>query len=540
MKLCILIYVAIFASAQQAIPADVDSLATTFDHQRDAQAVQTAEKFFRLLAEDGFTDELVRIIPGSSMDSVRAVTWFWAGEWYYDSQDYDKALSSASKALAFSREAGLRELECDCCNTLSIVWFRKADYSKALEYARETLDIGRELRDESRIAYSLNTLAGICLVSKQAQEGVKYITEAIRICEKQKDSIKLAVRCGMAAEIYHSLGEEDRSLEYARRAYDINIAMGLKDKAAIRLSQMAAAQIALGQTGQAKASLLEALPELERSGNLHSWAISCNQLGDICLQESDSAAAAQYYRNALEVFSSRGDAYNMIHAHLGLSRALKQDAPDEAFEHLMLYSHIKDSLYDSEMNDKLNEYNARYRNDQLSGERDRHLYGKRRILAGGIFATIILALVVWLLQRKNRRTEMELEDMSGKLENAMNRRPSAPRLKLDSDTLVERFRKEIRKQIESDQNVDLQTIAERLCTTRANLNRQIKALTGSSSSAIISEVRIEMAQELLLTERNRSIAEIATLCGIADVSYFIALFKKISGMTPGQWRETNN
>lgn len=130
--------------------------------------------------------------------------------------------------------------------------------------------------------------------------------------------------------------------------------------------------------------------------------------------------------------------------------------------------------------------------------------------------------------------------MSGKLENAMNRRPSAPRLKLDSDTLVERFRKEIRKQIESDQNVDLPTIAERLCTTRANLNRQIKALTGSSSSAIISEVRIEMAQELLLSERNRSIAEIATLCGIADVSYFIALFKKISGMTPGQWRETNN
>lgn len=438
------------------------------------------------------------------------------------------------------REAGLRELECDCCNTLSIVWFRKADYSKALEYARETLDIGRELRDESRIAYSLNTLAGICLVSKQASEGVKYITEAIRICEKQKDSIKLAVRCGMAAEIYHSLGEEDRSLEYARRAYDINLAMGLKDKAAIRLSQMAAAQIALGQIGQAKASLLEALPELERSGNLHSWAISCNQLGDICLQESDSAAAAQYYRNALEVFSSRGDAYNMIHAHLGLSRALKQDAPDEAFEHLRLYSHIKDSLYDSEMNDKLNEYNARYRNEQLSGERDRHLYGKRRILAGSIFATIILALAVWLLHRKNRRTEMELEDMSGKLENAMNRKPSAPRIKLDSDTLVERFRKEIRKQIESDQNVDLQTIAERLCTTRANLNRQIKALTGSSSSAIISEVRIEMAQELLLSERNRSIAEIATLCGIADVSYFIALFKKISGMTPGQWRETNN
>ena len=79
------------------------------------------------------------------------------------------------------------------------------------------------------------------------------------MCEKNKDSLKLAVRCGMAAEIYHSMGDDIKSLEYSKRAYDINSAMGLKEKAAVRLSQMAAAQIALKQYDEARQSLIKAL-----------------------------------------------------------------------------------------------------------------------------------------------------------------------------------------------------------------------------------------------------------------------------------------
>ncbi len=516
----------------------VDSLITVFNHQRGAQVTRTAEAFFEYLSKENFTDGAIELIPGSKADSVKALTWYWAGEWYYDAQDYDKSIEYSHKALNLSRKVAAKEIECDCDNVLSIAYFRKSDYHKSLEYAQATLELGRELQDEERIAYSLNTLAGICLASKQPAEGVKYVLEAIRICERQKDSLKLAVRCGMAAEIYHSMGEHEKSLEYSRRAYDINKAMGLDDKAAVRLSQMAAAQIALGQYDDAEKSLLEALPELEKAGNMQSWAISCNQMGDICLQKGDHDRAVEYFRSALKIFTEKGDAYNLSHSHYGLSRALTPRNSEEAVEHLMHYTHIKDSLYDSEMNQGLNEYNARYRNEQITSERDHHLSSKRKILWFSIVAVALLAFAIWLLARRNKSIKSILDDTMAKLDAARKRTVSRPSLTPERD-VVGPLKAEIRKQIIEGKDVDLQEAASALCTTRSNLNRQIKAQTGGSSSALVTEVRIEMAKEILAGQKDKPVSEVALLCGINDTSYFITLFKKATGSTPKQWRDGN-
>lgn len=146
---------------------------------KGSQAARTAEAFFRYLAESGFTENTVELIPRSEADSVKALTLYWAVEWYYDIQDYDRCIEYSSKALSLSRKVSAKEIECDCDNILSIAYFRKSDFHKSLEYAKATLALGRELQDEERITYSLNTLAGICLASKQPAEGVKYVLEAI-------------------------------------------------------------------------------------------------------------------------------------------------------------------------------------------------------------------------------------------------------------------------------------------------------------------------------------------------------------------------
>mgnify|MGYP002674439492 FL=1 len=204
----------------------------------------------------------------------------------------------------------------------------------------------------------------------------------------------------------------------------------------------------------------------------------------------------------------------------------------------MQYTHIKDSLYDSEMNQGLNEYNARYRNEQITSERDHHLSSKRKILWCGIAAVVLLAFVVWLLARRNKSIKSILDDTIAKLDAARKRSASRSSQTPERD-VVEPLKTEIRKQIMEGKDVDLQEAASVLCTTRSNLNRQIKAQTGGSSSALVTEVRIEMAKEILSTQKEKPIADVASLCGINDVSYFITLFKKVTGTTPKQWRDGN-
>lgn len=523
-----------------ALAQNIDSILVSFEKQKKNKAEKTAETFFGILMEQGFSEDSIRILKGSSPDSIKALTWYWAAEWFYDSQDYDKAITYSEKALKKSQSAEAKEIECDCCNTLSIALFRKSDYRSSLKYAKRTLELGRELNDEGRIANALNTLAGICLTAKQPAEGEKYILEAISLCEKNKDSLKLAVRCGMAAEIYHSMGDDIKSLEYSKRAYDINSAMGLKEKAAVRLSQMAAAQIALQQYDEARQSLIKALPILKSAGNLQSWAISCNQLGDIYLQEGDNTSAASYYKSALEVFIGKGDAYNMSHSYQGLSEALIKTDPAPAAEYLKHYIQIKDSLYDSEMNQGLNEYNARYKNDVISSERDRHIKANKQIASAGIAITILLLLAIFLLIHKNKSSKIALDEISLKIEQLKDSRSgsrSGSTSKTSNEDLVEKFKIQVHDLIKTGHKVDLQAVADSLYTSRANLNRQIKAKTGESSSSLVSKTRVDIAKEILRANKDVPVAELAARCGIEDVSYFINLFKKYTGSTPKQWKE---
>lgn len=95
--------------------------------------------------------------------------------------------------------------------------------------------------------------------------------------------------------------------------------------------------------------------------------------------------------------------------------------------------------------------------------------------------------------------------------------------------------------IESNLASDL-TLSELAATLNINasyLSTVFKKETGKTVTGYVNEKRIELAQELLKTT-NLQIQTIAQYCGIVDVHYFTRLFKKLSGVSPKQYREDNN
>ncbi|MGN0188903.1 MAG: tetratricopeptide repeat protein [Candidatus Cryptobacteroides sp.] len=530
------VYMATAAAALNVPSSDgngdkADSLIRAFDSRKGAEAVQTARQFFDILEQEEFTDGEI-IIPPTQLcraDSIKALTWYWAGEWYFDRQDYGKAMEYSLKAMPLCAKAGNPLLEADCANILSILYFRKSDWPTALEYAKRTLEIGRGQNDIGRISYALNTIAGICLASRQAEEGEKYILEAIRLCEQEKDSLKLAVRCGMAAEIYHSMAQEEKSLEYSRRAYEINSAMGLQDKAAIRLSQMAAAYIALGEFSLAQDCLEKAIPVLKDAGNLQSWAISCNLMGEILLEQGDTEAAANFFRDAVEVFSQRHDFYNESRARLGLSKALMRSDPAESARQMLVYGQLRDSIYDSEMNKGLNEMHARWQNDELQADRDRY---RRRlfVLSGAVlFVIVILAAASALVIRRRRSAAGKPQD-----KGEDDKEQAVSRQNIPDKVFMESLESHIRQAMSSGK-VDFEEIASKMCISRTHLNRKVKSINGGTTTDLVLSIRISTAKELLLTT-GLPVWEIAHRCGIDDPTYFSTLFKKAVGKTPVQFR----
>jgi len=69
-------------------------------------------------------------------------------------------------------------------------------------------------------------------------------------------------------------------------------------------------------------------------------------------------------------------------------------------------------------------------------------------------------------------------------------------------------------------------------------SRTFKSVTGKTFSEFIEDIRLDNAKKLLLTT-DKSVAEIAFESGYNDTCYFIAEFRKKSGITPKQFRLKN-
>lgn len=86
-------------------------------------------------------------------------------------------------------------------------------------------------------------------------------------------------------------------------------------------------------------------------------------------------------------------------------------------------------------------------------------------------------------------------------------------------------------------DLSLKSISEQLNVSPAYFSGLFKKECGCTLTDYVNNMRLERAIELLHKSENQ-VQSIAYECGFQDPNYFIRLFKKHTGMTPGQYRKT--
>ncbi len=82
-------------------------------------------------------------------------------------------------------------------------------------------------------------------------------------------------------------------------------------------------------------------------------------------------------------------------------------------------------------------------------------------------------------------------------------------------------------------------LSQSLGLTPAYFCRLFHEKTGQHFSTYLTRARMEKAQYLLSDSSGLSLAEISAACGYPNKSYFCQVFKKYTGMTPGEYENTN-
>ena len=85
------------------------------------------------------------------------------------------------------------------------------------------------------------------------------------------------------------------------------------------------------------------------------------------------------------------------------------------------------------------------------------------------------------------------------------------------------------------EELDLQTLADRFAVNASYLSRRFRQETGSTLTEYVNRKRVERAMALLAAT-DLPVSEISAAVGILDNSYFSRIFRKQTGMTPREYR----
>jgi len=107
--------------------------------------------------------------------------------------------------------------------------------------------------------------------------------------------------------------------------------------------------------------------------------------------------------------------------------------------------------------------------------------------------------------------------------------------------LYKRYVDPIVKEIEThfNQALTVQKLSGQVYITPQYLSRLFGRFLGCSVYEYLTNYRINKAKEFLLADTQLEIQEIAQRVGFLDTSHFIAIFKKITGFTPLEFRRLN-
>ena len=543
--------VAVMATDRK-VPEPIDTLLERFDHK---PGLKTAQAFFAYMDKEEFMDEPVVFTAATPLDTMKALVWYWAGEWYYAEQDYPRAEKNLLRALELMEYADEKSIS-DNLAMLGLAYMRQSKYDEALHYMRRCYQLDSKSGDPDRISSSLNTIAGTLLAAGNPEEAEGYILRAITYAKQADNPSRRAVIYGMASEIENRLDHQDLALLYADSACMVEATTGNRYKMAVRQAQKASILVGMQRYDEAERILGDVVPFFRQSGDQLSLAIALNKRGKAASGLGHEEEAVTYLSEAIDICRRIGNPYNEAYAQRAIYEVLYKSNPDAARVHLERYHLLKDSLYSHATAAQLARFNAEFGRDELEKEKEQLTRSNHRLAGIGVAVGVgailcILGSLIWFRKRQSKTNEL-LSTVMTELNEARRSPAPAPEPEPEpeqapeSEENVEYLTQEdkifLKKlilsvtQMMDHQAVTVTQIADKMCMSPKTLNRRVKYLTGEGAKRYMMRIQLEQARIMLLQDLDIPIVEVGNCCGFDDHSSFTRTFTQNVGMSPSDYR----
>lgn len=292
----------------------------------------------------------------------------WQGRVYYYKDDYplsDKYFDKAKKILETTNEL----------DALSFLYFAEAENSRirgdfihALEMYYEAINLTKITGNTKLMSSCYSSIGTILLERKETEKAMSYFRETLSIKKAIDDQKGIANTYTCIGKSYEELGEFDSSLMYYHKALKIRANMKIVRAIAGSEYNIGGILIKMGKYKKAEESLKIAIKSFESLEEKTGIIIS--KLGLAVAESKQGKSIATRTANiALEMARSIDNPNLISHAYKVLSEMYADNNNyKESYNYLIVHERIQDSLFNTEKERMLTEFETKFQSDRKDNE----------------------------------------------------------------------------------------------------------------------------------------------------------------------------
>lgn len=246
-------------------------------------------------------------------------------------------------------------------NLIGNVYFRLGDFSIAIEYYFSALYISQINSNLMALSSASNNIGNVYFSLRKYEEADKYYQTAILIKQKLGDLEELPSCLINAGNVKMLLEDYENSEKYFRRALQISKSTGNQYRALSSMVSLGILFERLEKQDSAYAYFEKAMNEIDTSQLSIEYIMTLRGLGALELNDEKYFSALNYLEKAL-LLSEQANLTNISADIIYLLAEASENAhiPESAMKYYKRLNQLNDSLFDTELSEKLSQYEASY------------------------------------------------------------------------------------------------------------------------------------------------------------------------------------
>ena len=292
---------------------------------------------------------------------------------YYPEGNYKEVLKYWQQSLAIftaiQDKVGMGNLE----GNIGGIYFNQGADIKAIEHYLKALKLAEEIGDTFRIATILSNMGAVYANNLSnalsRQKALDYYYKALQLSEDYKFQSRIGTITANIGEILLTNGDEAKALVYLERSVQESEKSGNKEMVAFALHHIGNVYTRRGEYVKALGYQKKAYITAAAVPYKLMMVQALNGAGKIKNLQGQSTDALKSYSQAKEIAIEIGANKELKDAYEGLSYAYAAAADfKKAYEHRLLLSAVKDSIFNSETNKKIVNLQADYESEKKQAQ----------------------------------------------------------------------------------------------------------------------------------------------------------------------------